>query len=259
MGLEDSTTPYKSRNFKRGAAEVSCRNKLDPILSRDSTPRAVGRTGVYSMEGDIAPVPDIVRLCDQYDALLMVDEAHSLGVIGATGHGVQEHFHLPPDAIDLKMGTLSKALGSQGGFVAARAEIVSFLKHNSRGFVFSTATPAPTIAATLKGLEILQREPQRVTRLQHLAARFLSGVRDLGFQTTATETPIIPLLCGTEDKTLQMTAECRRLFVVPIFYPVVPMNSPRIRITLIATLTDEDTEQTLKILGEVGRDVGVLV
>lgn len=216
--------------------------------------------GVYSMEGDIAPVPDIARLCDQYDALLMVDEAHSLGVIGKTGRGVQEHFHLPPDAIDLKMGTLSKALGGQGGFVAARPEVVSFLKHNSRGFVFSTATPAPTIAAALKGLEILQREPERVARLQQLATYFHERVIELGFQTTATETPIIPLLCGTEDKTLQMTAHCRSrgLFVVPIFYPVVPMNSPRIRITLIATLTDEDIEHALKILEEVGREVGVL-
>ena len=128
-----------------------------------------------------------------------------------------------------------------------------FLKHNSRGFVFSTATPAPTIAAALKGLEILQREPERVARLQQLATHFRERVIELGFQTTATETPIIPLLCGIEDKTLQMTARCRSrgLFVVP-------MNSPRIRITLIATLTDEDIEHALKILEEVGRDVGVL-
>ena len=134
------------------------------------------------------------------------------------------------------------------------------MKHNSRGFVFSTATPAPTIAAALKGLEILQREPERVARLQQLAAYFRERVIELGFQTTATETPIIPLLCGTEDKTLQMTARCRArgLFVVPIFYPVVPMNSPRIRITLIATLTGEDIEHALKILEEVGREVGVL-
>jgi len=244
-------TPPAAGAPRRGAAF------LRDLAARNKTAETLKARGEYFYD---TPFSHIDGNSGTLDERRMVDEAHSLGVIGRTGGGVQEHFDLPPDAIDLKMGTLSKALGSQGGFVAGTKEVIGFLKHNSRGFVFSTSTPAPTIAAALKGLEILRREPERVARLQQIAARFLAEVRRLGFSTTATETPIVPLLCGTEEKTLRMTAGCRKrgLFVVPIFYPVVPMNSPRIRITLIATLTDDDLDQSLQILGEVGREVGVL-
>ncbi len=214
---------------------------------------------VYSMEGDIAPLPDIVRLCRQYDALLMVDEAHSLGVLGTTGRGVQEHFGLPPDAIDVKMGTLSKGLASQGGFVAGREEIITFLKYNARGFVFSTAPPAPGMAAAMKALEILQREPERVETLRRNAARLLEGLHALGLKTTRTQTPIIPVLCETMEKTLAMTAFCREngLFVVPVFYPVVPMNSPRIRLNVTAAHSEAEIDKALDVLGRAAREAGL--
>lgn len=215
--------------------------------------------GVYSMEGDIAPLPDIVALCKRYDALLMVDEAHSLGVIGKTGKGVQEHFHLPPDAIDIKMGNTSKALASQGGFIAGTKELVDYLRHHARGYVFSTSLGPPQVAAALKALEILEREPERVAALQRNAAQLANGLRQLGFRITDTQSAIIPLLCKTESQALEMTATCRAagLFVVPIIYPAVPMNAPRLRLNVMATHTHEQIDHALRILGEAGRAVGL--
>jgi 8-amino-7-oxononanoate synthase len=216
--------------------------------------------GVYSMEGDVAPLPDIADLCDRYDALLMVDEAHSLGVLGATGRGIQEYYGLPPDAIDIKMGTLSKSLGGCGGYIAGKAEVIDYLKHAARGFVFSGAAPVPQMAAALKALQILRREPERVATLQRNTHHFLQGLRQLGFELTATQTPIVPILCGTEERTLEMTARCREegLFLVPIIYPAVPMNAPRIRASVTAAHTDADIDRALDILGRVGQEMGLI-
>jgi len=216
--------------------------------------------GVYSMEGDVAPLPEICALCDRYDALLMVDEAHSLGVLGANGRGVQEHFGLPADAIDLKMGTLSKSLGSCGGYIAGADTLIDYLKHSARGFLFSVAAPVPQMAAALKGLQILRREPERVAVLQRNTRRFLRGLRQLGFRLTNTVTPIVPILCDTEERTLEMTARCREegLFIVPITYPAVPMNAPRVRASVMAAHTDADIDAALDILGRAGREVGLL-
>jgi 8-amino-7-oxononanoate synthase len=215
---------------------------------------------VHSMEGDIAPLPEIVRLCRRHDALLMVDEAHSLGVLGTTGGGIQEYYGLSPEAIDVKMGTLSKGLASQGGFVAGREEIITHLKYNARGFVFSTAPPAPSMAAAMKALEILQREPQRVEALRRNAARLLNGLHAAGLKTTRTQTPIVPVLCESMEKTLAMTATCRQrgLFVVPVFYPVVPRNSPRIRLNVTAAHSEEQIDEAVEILACAGRDAGLI-
>jgi glycine C-acetyltransferase len=215
---------------------------------------------VYSMEGDVAPIPEISELCRRFGALLMVDEAHSLGVLGKCGRGVQEHFGLRADAIDLKMGALSKCIPSQGGFVAGDVDLISFLRHNARGYMFSSASSPPTIAGALKAIDVLLREPERVERLRRNTSRFVNGIRRLGFRTTATTTAIVPILCADQDQTLRMVTSCRRrgLFVVPIFYPVVPMNAPRIRITLTAGLSDEDIESALVILDKAGREVGII-
>lgn len=215
---------------------------------------------VYSMEGDIAPVPEIAALCDRYDALLMVDEAHSIGVLGSTGRGVQEHFGLSADAIDVKMGTLSKSLGSCGGYIGGRADLVEYLKHAARGSVFSGAMPPPQVAAALTAIRILQREPERVAKLHSNTHRLISGLRGLGLPLTDTVTPIVPVLCGTEERTLSMTAGSREagLFAIPIFYPAVPMNAPRIRLSVIASLSERDIDTAVEILGRVGRDVGLI-
>ncbi len=215
---------------------------------------------VYSMEGDVAPLPEICELCDRHDALLMVDEAHSLGVLGATGRGVQEHFGLPAGAIDVKMGTLSKALGSCGGYIAGDAALIDHLRHAARGYLFSVAAPVPQVAAALKGLEILRREPWRVEALRENTLRFITGLRAQGFRLTDTRTPIVPVLCDTEERAGEMTARCRELglFVVPVVYPAVPMNRPRVRASVIASHTAADIDLGLDVLRRAGWEVGVI-
>lgn len=153
-----------------GATFQSFRHNDVRMLKRVLTQSRRGSTlvvvdSVYSMEGDIAPVSDIVDLCRRYGALLMVDEAHSIGTLGKTGRGVSEHFGLPSDAIDIKMGTLSKSMGACGGFVAASSATVGFLQHNARGYVFTVAPPAPLMAAVRRALSCLRGDPRRVVQL----------------------------------------------------------------------------------------------
>jgi glycine C-acetyltransferase len=248
-----------------GAEAVTFRHN-DPGSLEERLRGAGGRgklvvvDAVYSMEGDVAPLPEIVELCDRYDALLMVDEAHSLGVLGATGRGILEHFGLPPDAIDVKMGTLSKSLGSCGGYIAGDSALVDHLRHAARGYLFSVAAPAPQVAAALKGLELLRREPGRVEILRENTFRFVAGLKRLGFRLTDTRTPIVPILCDTDDRAREMTARCREmgLFVVPIAYPAVPMNSPRVRASVTASHAPADIDLALDILGRAGREAGLI-
>jgi 7-keto-8-aminopelargonate synthetase-like enzyme len=216
--------------------------------------------GVYSMDGDVAPLPQIVPLCKKFGAMLMVDEAHSLGVLGKNGRGVQEYFQLPDDAIDIKMGTLSKAIPSVGGFVAARREIIDYLKHHARGFISSSTLPAAQVAAARKAVEILVREPERVATVQQRARRFAEGLRSMGLHVPATVSPIVPVIFNTEEITLEFTRRCREagLFVVPVFYPAVPLNAPRIRTTVLASHTELDIDFALSVFKSVARELGLL-
>ena len=215
---------------------------------------------VYSMEGDIADLPGIVRLCKKYGARLMVDEAHSLGVIGRTGRGVQEHFGLNEDDIDVKMGTLSKALASAGGFVAGSKEMINFLRHNARGYLFSSALPAPQIAAADAAIDVMKREPVRVENLRRVVKQYLDGLKALGFSTFKSETAIVPIACGADEKAIEMTALCRQsgLYIVPVFYPAVPMNSSRLRTCVTASHTKEEIQMALEILAYAGRKTGLI-
>lgn len=210
--------------------------------------------GVYSMEGDVANVPALSALCREFGAMLMVDEAHSLGVLGARGGGVLEHFGLPSDAVDVKMGTLSKALSSTGGFVAGDRELMEYLRHHARGHVFSGALPAPQAAAALTALEILQSEPERVARLHENAALWHDGLAALGFRLTSTSTPIVPILVDSEQRAFEQAMQLRRmgLFIIPIVFPAVPVNAPRLRTTVTAAHTREELEGALRTMSELG-------
>ena len=213
--------------------------------------------GVYSMDGDIAPVPEIVALARQYGALLMVDEAHSLGVLGEHGRGIQEHFDLPPDAIDIKMGTMSKTLPGVGGFVAGSHELVDFLKYQARGFIFSASLPVPQAAASLEALRVIQQKPERTQRLQEVVQKMLLGLRELSYRIPDTDSAIIPVIFDTEEETLEAVRFCREngLFVVPVFYPAVPMDAPRIRITLMSSLTNEEIDRALKVFAKLAKQL----
>ena len=228
--------------------------------------RAAGRRtlvvvdAVFSMDGDIIDLPAVVELCKRHNALLMVDEAHSLGVLGKTGHGIQEHFGLADDAIDVKMGTLSKTLASCGGFVAASEEIITFLRHHARGYIFSGALPTAQTAAAIAALEVIEREPELVARLQENVTYYLKGLRELGFATGNTTTAIVPVLTKTEALTLEMTKLCRAagLFAVPVGFPAVPLNAPRLRTCISALHGKPEIDFALRVLAQAGRQTGLI-
>ncbi len=215
---------------------------------------------VFSMDGDIIDLPAVVKLCKQHGAMLMVDEAHSLGVLGATGRGVQEHFSLGPDDIDIKMGTLSKTFAGGGGFVAARNEVTTFLRHHARGYIFSGALAASHAAVAIAAVEVLEREPELVRQLQRNVTHYLSGLTALGFDTAKSVTPIVPIMMGNDETALEMTRLCRDegLLVIPVCYPAVPMDSPRLRTCVSAIHTDADIDLALDVLARAGRQTGLI-
>jgi len=215
---------------------------------------------VYSMEGDIADLPRIVPLCRNYGAMLMVDEAHSIGVLGRTGRGIQEHFALTPDAIDIKMGTLSKAFPTCGGYVAARREIVDYLRHNARGFVFSSVPTPADVAAASAAIDVLLREPERVERVRQLRKRYAAALTSLGFDLLGSQTQIVPIATRTEEITLEFTHVCKQegLYVLPIFFPAVPVNSPRVHTCIMTSHTEADINFALNVLAKAGRATGLI-
>jgi 8-amino-7-oxononanoate synthase len=215
---------------------------------------------IFSMDGDIIDLPPIVDLCKKHRALLMVDEAHSLGVLGKTGHGIQEHFGLDDDAIDVKMGTLSKTLASSGGFVAGREEIITFLRHHARGYIFSGALPTSLTSTAIAALEVIEREPQLIGRLWGNLDYYLHGLRELGFDIGPTETPIVPVMTQTEAITLEMTRLCRQqgLLVVPVAFPAVPLNAPRLRTCISSLHGQSELDFALDVLAKAGRQTGLI-
>ena len=215
---------------------------------------------VYSMDGDIAPLPEIIQLCQRYQALVMVDEAHSLGVLGPNGRGIQEHFGLQPSDIDIKMGTVSKSLASSGGFVAASHDIVSFLRHHARGYIFSGALAASQANAAIAALDILQFEPNRTKQLWRNVKHYSEGLTSLGFDIGSTVSPIVPVMTGDIDTTLAMTASCRDrgVLVAPVCYPAVPMDAPRLRTCISAIHSDDDIQFALQTLGHAGKKCGLI-
>lgn len=215
--------------------------------------------GVFSMEGDVAKLPEIVALCKKYDASVYVDEAHSLGVFGKQGRGVCDHFGLTKD-VDVIMGTFSKSLASIGGFCAADSSVINFLRHNARPYIFSASiTPAAT-ASVLAALEIMKNEPERMDHLWKLTKMALDGFRNLGFEIGRTETPIIPLFIRDNEKTFLFTKLLFEdgIFVNPVVSPAVPSNDTLIRFSLMATHTEDQVATALEKIGKIGKKLGVI-
>jgi glycine C-acetyltransferase len=251
---------------RASGAEFLAFDHNDMRSLRDKLKQAGGRRtlvvvdAVFSMDGDIVNLPDVVELCRRHNALLMVDEAHSLGVLGSTGHGIQEHFDLPNDAIDIKMGTLSKTLASCGGFIAGREELVTFLKHHARGYIFSGALPTASTATANAALEVIEREPELVARLHANVEYYMRGLKTLGFDTGKTETAIVPIMTRNEPLTLKMTQLCRAagLFVVPVAFPAVPLNAPRLRTCVSSLHSQPELDFALRVLAGAGRETGLI-
>ncbi|TEU00273.1 MAG: aminotransferase class I/II-fold pyridoxal phosphate-dependent enzyme [Anaerolineales bacterium] len=214
---------------------------------------------VFSMDGDIIDLPRVVELCRKYDAWLMIDEAHSIGVLGKTGRGIEEHFNME-GAIDIKMGTLSKTIPSVGGYIAGSADLIKYLRHQSRAYIFSAALPPAQAAAAMEAFRVILEEPWRVSKLRENTKLFINGLKERGFDTMKTETAIVPLLCGTDEKAFEMTREShkRDLFVLPVISPAVPVGLARLRTTVTAGHEPDEIERALDIFEQVGKEIGVL-
>jgi 8-amino-7-oxononanoate synthase len=215
---------------------------------------------VFSMDGDIINLPEVVRLCQQYGAYLMVDEAHSIGVLGETGHGIEEHFGLPSDCIDIKMGTLSKTIPSAGGYVAGNHDLIQFLKHEARAFIFSAALPPASAAAALAAFDVIEAEPWRVKKLQENYDYFAGRLRKAGFDLLFTETAIVPVICGSTDRAATLAKYCQDhgIFVQAVVAPVVPEGLARLRACVSAAHCIEDIDYCADTIIEGGRLLGII-
>lgn len=215
--------------------------------------------GVFSMEGDVCKLPDIVDLAHKYKAAIMVDEAHGIGVFGKGGRGVCDHFGLA-DEVDLIMGTFSKSFASLGGFIATDKVVTNYLRHHSRSYIFTASiTPAST-AAVDAALTIMQNEPERQEHLWEITSFALEGFRSMGFEIGKTETPIIPLFVRDNNKTFAITRDLLNegIFVNPVVSPAVAPNDTLIRFSLMATHTREQVEFALNKIQKVFRGYGLV-
>ena len=214
---------------------------------------------VFSMDGDIIDFPKLVELCQKYDAWLMIDEAHSVGVLGKTGRGIEEHFGME-GTVDIKMGTLSKTIPSVGGYVAAKKEIINYLRHASRAYIFSAALPPAQAAAAKAAFEVILDEPWRIEKLNVNTAQFIDGLKERGFDTLHTETAIVPVICGTDEVAYEVTrtVQNRDVFVLPVVSPAVPPGLARLRATITAAHEPDDIQHAMEIIEDAGKQTGII-
>jgi 8-amino-7-oxononanoate synthase len=233
---------------------------LERVLSKidKSAGRLVIVDGVYSMGGDLAPLPEIIPICQKYGARLMVDDAHSFGVMG-NGHGTSAHYGVT-DQVDLIMGTFSKSFASLGGFIAGDRETIHYIQHTARSLIFSASMPASNVATVLAALDIIENEPEHCDRLWEVTERMRAGLKALGFDTGPSVTPIIPVIIGGMRETFQAWKMCFEagLYTNAIVDPAVPPDQCLLRTSYMATHTDEQIDRALDILGGVGRELGLI-
>jgi glycine C-acetyltransferase len=211
--------------------------------------------GVYSMEGDIARLTEIYKLAKRHKALLILDEAHGTGVLGRTGKGTAEHFNLH-GKIDIVVGTLSKAFGGVGGFVAGPKVLIDYLKHNARGFVFSAAPPPAVCAGILAAMDVIESEPKWLSRLHENSSQLREGLQAQGWNTGRSESPIIPVMIGDDRKTYEMTRDLYQagIYASPITYPGVKMGTARVRLSVMATHSSRDIQRTLDVFAKLRKE-----
>ena len=233
------------------------RNKLK--LCHKDRIKLIVVDGVFSMEGDIINLTEVVKLADHYGASIMVDDAHALGVIGKNGSGTASHFGLT-DKVDLIMGTFSKSFASLGGFIASDKEVINYIKHNSRSLIFSASMTPASAAAVLASIEIMENEPERIKHLWDMTALALNGFKSAGFDTGKSETPIIPLFIRDDIKALQLTQNLLAdgIFVNPVVSPGVPKEDSLIRYSLMATHTKEQVEISIEKITKAAKSMGIL-
>ena len=216
--------------------------------------------GVFSMEGDIANLPALVKICEKYDAILIVDDSHGVGVMGKNGRGTAEHFGLE-DKVDIITGTLGKALGgAAGGYVAAGKDIIDMLIQASRPHIFSNSISPATAAGALAALELMEAEPRRVTSLHEKVAYFRKGLVELGFKPLAGESAIIPIIVGETAFAIKIAAKMlqKGVYVTGFGFPVVPEGAARVRVQISDALSKADMDAALKAFAEIGQELNLL-
>lgn len=239
---------------------------LEAKLKESVKDRATGKTmiitdSVFSQDGDICPLPEIVELAEKHDAFVYIDDAHATGVLGKTGRGTVEHFNVY-GRVEVQMGTLSKAIATCGGYVAGSKELKYYLWRRSRTYCFSTGFPDPaTAGATLKAFEIIKREPERVQRLWDNTRYFKKELEDLGFNTGISQTPITPVIVGTPEKAMQLSRllyEQEKIFVNAVSYPVVPKGTDRIRTIVNAHHKREELDYAVGAFERIGKKLDLI-
>ena len=215
--------------------------------------------GVFSMDGDVAPLPSLVEVAERHGAIMMVDDAHATGVLGTGGAGTVDHFGLH-GRVHVQVGTLSKAIGVMGGFIAGSPELTDWLRVRGRPYLFSTSAPPPVAAACLEALAVLRDEPERLERLRANAERFRAGLSSLGFGTGASETPITPVIVGDEVRARALADGlfAAGVFAPAIVFPTVPKGLARVRTIVTADHTDDDLDEAVAVFGRVGEAVGAI-
>lgn len=236
-------------------------NSLEDILKRipREEMKMIAVDGVYSMEGDVANLPDIVRLAEKYNADVYVDEAHGLGVFGKGGRGICNHFGLT-DKVDLIMGTFSKSLATIGGFIATDKETINYLCHNSRPYIFSASISPSATASVIEAIKIIKEDPERIDRLWKITNHALSTFRELGFEIGQTQSPIIPLYIRNDQKTFEITKKAfdAGVFINPVVPPACSPNDTLIRFSLMATHTQQQVDRAIGILYDIFKKDGIL-
>lgn len=215
--------------------------------------------GVFSMGGDIVKLPELVKASKKYNARIMIDDAHSIGVLGKNGRGTAEHFDLEEE-VDLTMGTFSKSFASIGGFISGKKDVIHHIKHTSRALIFSASPPPAAVATVIAALDILQKEPERREKLWHNYQKMKTGFTQLGFNTGQSQTPIIPIIIGKDETTFgfwKLLFE-NGIFSNPVISPAVPPGMSLLRTSYMATHTDEELDKVLNIFEKLGKKFGII-
>jgi glycine C-acetyltransferase len=216
--------------------------------------------GVFSMDGDIAPLDGIAKLGGEHGAMIYVDDAHGEGVLGEGGRGIVSHFKLDHKKVQVEMGTFSKAYGTIGGHISGSLDLVRFAWNKSRTWLLSSSHPPPVVAATIAAIDVLEKEPQHVRNLWRNTDHFRKAVQDLGFNTGNSQTPIIPIIVGESSKAKALSDRLYEagVFVVPIVYPMVAKDLARIRVQMSAKLTTEDLDKVIGKIEDIGKKLDII-
>jgi 8-amino-7-oxononanoate synthase len=263
LDKEDHASIVDGAFLSGGKIERYRHNDMDHLKRvLESLPEDKGKLivvdGLFSMEGDIAPLPELVPLCKEYGVRIMVDDAHAMGVLGE-GHGTAYHFGMT-DEVDLIMSTFSKSFASLGGFIAGDADVIEYIQHHARSLIFSASIPPSNAAAALASLEVMRTEPERIMRVNEIADKMRKEYQKLGFNTGTSVTPVIPIIIGDDALTF-MTWRLlfeNGVFVNPVISPAVSPGRQLLRTSYMATHTDEQLERVLGIFEKVGKKLGLI-